>query len=93
MAVTDIKLIRLQAMLDKKSVKIVGESDSGIKKNSGGISIRRLNLPDGWTVSGDDILISVTGFCSGGYISIKDQSGRIISFNLTSPKCDAERSV
>ena len=93
MAVRDIKLLRLEAMLDKKSIKIFGSSDRESEKSSANIEIHRLNLPNDWTVAGDDILISTTGFCSGGYITIKDQSGRKIQFNLTPPKCDVERKA
>jgi len=91
MAVADIKLIRLQAIFNKKSVKIIGANVSEAEKTSANITIHHLNLPNDWTVAGDDILISTTGFCSGGYITIKDQTGRRIKFNLMPPTCDAER--
>jgi len=92
-AIADIKLIRLQAVLDERSVVITGAQEAGDRVSLKEINFRRLNLPDDWTVTGDDISISKTGFCSGGAIIMKDKTNREIRFNLSAPKCDAERSA
>lgn len=54
-------------------------------------NIRTLDLPKGWISEGDPIRISSTGMCFGGRVTLEDENGRRIAYELTPPHCDRRR--
>lgn len=51
----------------------------------------RYDLPEGWFVSGATILISSSGICTGGRVSISDDEGRFAIYDVANITCRAER--
>lgn len=90
-AMEDIRLMRLRALLDEKATVIVTSQFFSPEENAMPLRLERLNVPEDWTVSGDNISISTTGYCTGGRIHISDNKGRNISFDLYEGSCDAQR--
>jgi len=55
---------------------------------------RRVNLPKGWTMEGDDIVFLKTGVCLGGKVILKAPSGRAKTFIFKAPDCEiADTSI
>jgi len=57
------------------------------------LNIRTLDLPEGWISEGEPIRISSTGMCFGGQVTLEDQNGRRIAYELTPPHCERRRIV
>lgn len=93
--ISSIKLLRVEAMLNNLPLSIVGTrlTDAQITGtlNLPNAQIRQLDLPEGWHVTGDTILISKTGICGGGQITLQGPSSRRASYNLQPPLCDPHR--
>ncbi len=93
-AISDIRLIRLRAMLDMKDVEIHSSSKINrplpIEQNK---VIKFLDVPKDWNVAGDILYISKAGTCSGGTMTISDNNGRRAIYYMSPPKCNAERQA
>ncbi|PHR93592.1 MAG: hypothetical protein COA69_02845 [Robiginitomaculum sp.] len=85
--IASIRLLRAEAMLNDMPLHVIG-SEAPIRHNG---QVRALNLPQGWTVSGDNILISKTGICSGGQLTLQGPSNRRATYALTPPLCEPHR--
>ena len=91
-AVADVLIVRSDAMLSGEPRSFVTHSVNEDEMQARGLqSLRRFDVPEGWTVEGDVIDISPSGVCTGGYISIKNAQGRKVVFRLSPPKCEPVR--
>jgi len=85
-----LKLLRVEAMLDNRPLLILGSNIADAQTLPNG-RIRQLSLPEGWVVSGDNILISKTGICSGGQITLQGPSNRRATYKMSPPLCNPVR--
>ena len=91
-AVADILIVRSDAMLSAQPRSFVTHSVSQAEMDTRDLqSLRRFDVPEGWTVEGDIIDISPSGVCTGGYISMRNAQGRKVVFRLSPPKCEPVR--
>lgn len=87
-----IKRIRVEALLYNLPLQIIGTPPSlDAKDILPHRHLRSLDLPNGWLVYGDPILISKTGICGGGQLTLQGPSNRQASYILTPPLCEANR--
>lgn len=91
-AIASLLVLRADAVLKKENRTLI--TDTSRKKDDlEKENIRRLDLPEGWKVSGEAINISRTGTCFGGDIILSDNKGRQAVYKLIPPKCKAIRYV
>ena len=91
-AVADVLIVRSDAMLSGETRSFVTHSVSEADRRARDLqSLRRFDVPEGWTVEGNVIDISPSGVCTGGYISMRNGQGRKIVFRLSPPKCEPVR--
>ena len=81
-----IKLLRAEAMLNERAIKIVN-TDTHIDQ----WYYRHLNLPEGWQVFGNPIHISKTGICQGGRITLQSPGNRRATYELKPRSCEPTR--
>lgn len=87
--ISSIKLLRAEAMLYNLPLRVIGTGEDAhiiARKHQ-----RRLDLPKGWTVTGDTLVISKTGICSGGKITLQGPSTRKAIYQLAPPLCEPRR--
>lgn len=85
--IASIRLLRAEAMLNDMPLYVIGSGTLALHNGQ----IRALDLPQGWTVSGDNILISKTGICNGGQLTLQDPTNRRATYALSPPLCEPRR--
>ena len=92
-AMANILLLRADAVLTSEN-RIMTTDTSRLQQLNDleKKTMRRLNLPEGWSSSGKEVFISNTGTCFGGVITITDNEGRRAIYTLTAPKCEVVRA-
>jgi len=92
-AIAEIQSYRMQAMLDQRNLVIFNTStNKALWSDLNSEQIKYLNVPDDWSVTGDEIQITNLGMCLGGVIKIDGNNGRSKTFQLGVPKCDISAS-
>ena len=88
-----LKRHRTQALINKRARLIIpnGQDSAPLIQNS--TDQIALELPEGWTASGEPLYISASGHCRGGLISLTGPSQRTIDYRISSPDCTATEII
>ena len=90
--ISSIKLLRAEAMLGNFPLHVVSAGKQSELAKVPNHQIRRLNLPEGWSVNGDNIFISKTGVCGGGKVILQGPTKRRAAYRLDPPLCAPRRT-
>jgi len=84
-AISDILLYRHEAYVQGKEYYVVNHENDLQDLRSA--EIVKLNVPEGWKVSGDIIYISSRGLCMDGTLNVEDTEGRSANYKILFPLC------
>ena len=80
-----ISQLRAQAILRKQPV--IFAPSGNLETDVNAIGVSALDLPEGWSVSGDVMRISATGLCTQGQFRLTNPNGQVADYLFTPPKC------
>lgn len=84
-----ISQLRAQAILRKQP--IIFAPSGGAEPDVNALSVTALDLPEGWSVSGDVMRISATGLCTQGQFRLSNPNGQFANYQFTPPSCRPSR--